>query len=171
YTPLQLATAIATLANDGVMFRPHIVDFVEDIRTRARTVVEPKPLRTLDVKPEHIRIVKDALVGVNKEGTGRRAFAGAEYVSAGKTGTAQVIGMKQGEKYVESRVAERFRDHSLFIAYAPAEKPRIALAVIVENAGFGARAAAPIARLVLDYYLLGKQPARAAKEDEDAARH
>ncbi|MBI2289068.1 MAG: penicillin-binding protein 2, partial [Betaproteobacteria bacterium] len=168
YTPLQLATAIATLANDGVMFRPHIVDFVEDIRTRARTVVEPKPLRTLDVKPEHIRIVKDALVGVNKEGTGRRAFAGAEYVSAGKTGTAQVIGIKQGEKYVESRVEERLRDHSLFIAYAPADKPRIALAVIVENAGFGARAAAPIARLVFDYYLLGKQPARPAKDDEDA---
>jgi penicillin-binding protein 2 len=171
YTPLQLATAIATLANDGIMFRPHIVDFVEDIRTRERTLIEPKPLRTLDVKPEHISFVKDALVGVNKEGTGRRAFAGAEYVSAGKTGTAQVIGMKQGEKYIESRVEERFRDHSLFIAYAPADKPRIALAVIVENGGFGARAAAPIARLVFDYYLLGKLPARPAKEDEEAARH
>ena len=137
-------------------------------RTRERTVIEPNPLRTLDVKPEHMRIVKDALVDVNKEGTGSRAFAGAEYVSAGKTGTAQVIGIKQGEKYVESRVDERFRDHSLFIAYAPADKPRIALAVIVENAGFGARAAAPIARLVFDYYLLGKQPARPAKDDEDA---
>mgnify|MGYP001571837766 CR=1 FL=1 len=170
YTPLQLATAIATLANDGVMFQPHIVDFVEDIRTRERTFIDPKPLRTLDVKPEHIRIVKDALVGVNKEGTGQRAFAGAEYVSAGKTGTAQVIGIKQGEKYVESHVEERLRDHSLFIAYAPADKPRIALAVIVENAGFGARAAAPIARLVFDYYLLGKQPARPAKDDKDAAR-
>ncbi|MBI3916050.1 MAG: penicillin-binding protein 2 [Betaproteobacteria bacterium] len=170
YTPLQLATAIATLANDGVMFRPHIVDFVEDIRTRERTLIEPKPLPTLDVKPEHIRFVKDALVGVNKEGTGRRAFAGAEYVSAGKTGTAQVIGLKQGEKYVESRVEERLRDHSLFIAYAPADKPRIALAVVVENAGFGARAAAPIARQVFDYYLLGKQPARPAKDDEDATR-
>ncbi|MBI1991281.1 MAG: penicillin-binding protein 2 [Betaproteobacteria bacterium] len=168
YTPLQLAAAIATLANDGVMFRPHIVDFVEDIRTRERPFIEPKPLRTLDVKPEHIRLIKDALVGVNQEGTGRRAFAGAEYVSAGKTGTAQVIGIKQGEKYVESRVEERLRDHSLFIAYAPADKPRIALAVIVENAGFGARAAAPIARLVFDYYLLGKRPARPAKDDEDA---
>ncbi len=171
YTPLQLATAIATIANDGVMFRPHIVDFVEDIRTRERTFIEPKPLRMLDVKPEHIKFVKDALVGVNKEGTGRRAFAGTQYVSAGKTGTAQVIALKQGEKYHESRVQERFRDHALFIAYAPAEDPKIALAVIVENSGFGARAAAPIARQVLDYYLLGREPARPAKDDEDAATH
>ena len=111
-------------------------------------------------------MVKQALVGVNKEGTGRRAFAGAEYVSAGKTGTAQVIALKQGEKYVESRVQERHRDHALFIAYAPADKPKIALAVIVENSGFGARAAAQIARQVLDYYLLGKVPASAVKDDD-----
>jgi penicillin-binding protein 2 len=167
YTPLQLATAIATLANDGVMFRPHIVDYMESITTQQRTLIEPKPLRTLDLKPEHVAMVKQALVGVNKEGTGARAFAGAGYVSAGKTGTAQVVGIKQGEKYVEGRVHERLRDHALFIAYAPADKPKIALAVIVENAGFGARAAAPIARQVFDYYLLGKEPARPAKEDED----
>jgi penicillin-binding protein 2 len=167
YTPLQLATATATVANDGVMFRPHIVNFVEDIRSRDRTFIEPKPLRTLDVRREHIAIIKDALVGVTKEGTAARAFAGAQYVSAGKTGTAQVIAIKQGEKYVESRVQERFRDHALFVAYAPADKPRIALAVIVENSGFGARAAAPIARQVFDAYLLG-QEARAVKDDDDA---
>ena len=80
-------------------------------------------------------------------------------MSAGKTGTAQVIAIKQGEKYVASRIQERHRDHALFIAYAPAEAPKIALAVIVENGGFGAVAAAPIARQALDYYLLGKQPA------------
>jgi penicillin-binding protein 2 len=158
YTPLQLAQAIATIANDGVMFRPHIVNYVEDIVTRSRAVVEPQPLRTIDLKPEHLKIVKDALTGVNVEGTGARAFAGAPYTSAGKTGTAQVIAIKQGEKYVASRVAERHRDHALFIAYAPADKPKLALAVLVENAGFGARAAAPIARQVFDYYLLGKQP-------------
>jgi len=158
YTPLQLAQAVATLANDGVAFRPHIANYVEDIRTGERTLIEPKPLHTLDIKPEHLAVIKQAMVGVNKEGTGARAFAGAEYTSGGKTGTAQVIAIKQGEKYVESRVAERFRDHALFIAYAPAENPRIALAVIVENAGFGARAAAPIARKVLDYHLLGKVP-------------
>jgi penicillin-binding protein 2 len=169
YTPLQLANATATVANNGVMFRPHLVNYVEEANTRQRTPVEPKPLRTLDVKPEHIAFVKRAMVGVNKEGTGARAFAGAPYTHAGKTGTAQVIGMRQGEKYVESRVAERFRDHALFIAYAPADKPTIALAVIVENGGFGARAAAPIARQVFDYYLLGKEPQQPAKEDDDAS--
>ncbi len=158
YTPLQLAQAIAAIANDGVMFRPHIVDYIEDLVTRNRTVVQPRPLRTLEIKPEHLQVVKQALVGVNKEGTGARAFAGAPYVSAGKTGTAQVIALKQGEKYVASRVQERHRDHALFVAYAPADDPKIAIAVLVENAGFGARAAAPIARQVFDYYLLGKQP-------------
>jgi len=169
YTPLQMASATATLANDGLMFRPHIVNYVENITTRERTFVAPEPVRNLDLKPEHIEVIKRALVAVNKEGTGARAFAGAEYESAGKTGTAQVVAIKQGEKYVESRVQERHRDHALFIAYAPADKPKIALAVVVENSGFGARAAAPIARQVFDYYLLGKEPARPAKEDDSAA--
>jgi penicillin-binding protein 2 len=158
YTPLQLASATATLANDGVMFRPHIVNYIEDIRTRDKTAIEPKPLRDLGLNPEHIKVIKDAMVGVNKEGTSARVFAGAPYTSAGKTGTSQVIAIKQGEKYVESRVAEQHRDHALFIAYAPADKPTIALAVIAENSGFGARAAAPVARQVLDYHLLGKLP-------------
>ncbi|MEO7726264.1 MAG: penicillin-binding transpeptidase domain-containing protein, partial [Burkholderiales bacterium] len=82
---------------------------------------------------------------------------------------AQVIAIKQGEKYVASRVAERHRDHALFIAYAPADKPTIAVAVLVENAGFGARAAAPIARAVFDYYLLGKQPTPVKADDGAAA--
>jgi penicillin-binding protein 2 len=168
YTPLQLAQAIATLANDGVMYRPHIVNYIEDIVTRNRTMVEPQPLRTINLKPEHIKVVKDALVGVNTEGTGARAFAGAGYVSAGKTGTAQVIAIKQGEKYVASRVAERHRDHALFVAYAPADAPKIAVAVLVENAGFGAAAAAPIARKVFDYYLLGKKATPVKAEDLDA---
>ncbi len=169
YTPLQMASAMATLANDGVMFRPHIVDFIEDVRTKGRTPVEPQPLRTLEWNPEHIAVIKKALIGVNKEGTGAGVFAGAEYSSGGKTGTAQVIGIKQGDKYIESRVQERYRDHALFIAYAPADNPRIALALIVENAGFGARAAAPIARQVLDYFLLGKAaPATAGTAPAEA---
>jgi penicillin-binding protein 2 len=158
YTPLQLASATATLANDGVMFRPHVVDYIEDTRTKAQTPVEPKPLRNLEWTPEHIAIIKRAMVGVNVQGTGAAAFAGAGYTSGGKTGTAQVVAIKQGEKYIESRVQERHRDHALFIAYAPADKPKIALALIVENSGFGAKAAAPIARQVIDYYLLGKEP-------------
>ena len=168
YTPLQMAHAITTLANDGVMYRPHIVNYIEDIVTRNRAMVEAPPQARLEVKPEHLKFIKDALVGVNKEGTGARAFAATEYVSAGKTGTAQVIAIKQGEKYVASKIAEQHRDHALFIAYAPADAPIIALAVVVENAGFGARSAAPIARQVLDYYLLGKEPA--APKTERAAR-
>jgi len=173
YTPLQLAVAIATIANDGVVPRPHVVDYVEDSRTRERMPVATGPARTLDLKPEHLAVVKKALVGVTQEGTSRGAFAGAEYVSAGKTGTAQVIGIKQGEKYVESKVEERFRDHSLYVAYAPADHPTIALAVVVENAGFGSRAAAPLARAVLDYYLLGKRPApdKPGKVAGDASGH
>jgi penicillin-binding protein 2 len=170
YTPLQLATATATVANNGVMFRPHIVNYVEEVHTKRRALIEPKPLRDLQLKPEHVAVIKNAMVGVNREGTSARAFAGAPYTNAGKTGTAQVIGLK-GEKYVESRVAERFRDHALFIAYAPAEKPTIAVAVIVENSGFGARAAAPIARQVFDYWLTGKEPAKPASDDDDAPRH
>jgi penicillin-binding protein 2 len=109
--------------------------------------------------------------GVNKEGTGARAFAGAPYTSGGKTGTAQVVAIKQNEKYDESKVTERLRDHSWFIAFAPMENPKIALAVIVENGGFGARAAAPIARAVLDYFLLGKRPqGMQAPVDDDAER-
>src|SRR4029434_9579255 len=92
---------------------------------------------------------------------------GAPYKVGGKTGTAQVVGIKQGEKYNESKVDERHRDHSLFIAFAPAEDPKIAIAVLVENGGFGARAAAPIARAAIDYYLLGKKPAGPAPSDDD----
>ena len=112
-------------------------------------------------------------MGVNKEGTGAAAFAGAKYVSGGKTGTAQVYSLK-GEKYSASKVDERLRDHAWFVAYAPAEQPRIALAVLVENGGFGAQAAAPIARKVFDYFLLGEtesgpapSPLPGAKEAED----
>jgi penicillin-binding protein 2 len=169
YTPLQLASAVATLANDGVMFKPHVVDFIENIATKVRTPVEPQPLRKLDWNPEHIAVIKRAMVGVNKEGTSSAVFVGAPYTSGGKTGTAQVVAIKQGEKYIESRVQERFRDHALFIAYAPAENPKIAVALIVENAGFGATAAAPIARQVMDYYLLGKEtPAGEAPKAEAA---
>ncbi|MDP1718519.1 MAG: penicillin-binding transpeptidase domain-containing protein, partial [Burkholderiales bacterium] len=171
YTPLQIASAIATLANDGVMYRPHIVNYVENITTGESKFIEPQPLRNLDLNPEHLAIVKRAMIGVTKEGTGARVFAGTEYESAGKTGTAQVVAIKQGEKYVESRVQERHRDHSLYVAFAPTDKPRIALAVIVENAGFGARAAAPIARQVFDYYLLGKESNKPAKEDDRASAY
>jgi penicillin-binding protein 2 len=91
-------------------------------------------------------------------GTAAQAFSGAQYLVAGKTGTAQVVGMKQGEKYDESKLDERYRDHALYIAYAPADAPKIALAILVENGGHGGSAAAPIARAVFDWYLLGVEP-------------
>ena len=169
YTPAQLAVAMATLANDGVMMRPRLVESIDNVRAGTRRALEPKLVRKIALKPENVEFVKRAMGGVIKEGTGRRAFQGAPYTSGGKTGTAQVIAMKQNEKYVESKVAERFRDHSLFIVFAPLESPRIALAALVENGGFGARAAAPLARAVLDYYLLGKLPPglqEATPEDE-----
>ena len=158
YTPIQLAQAMATLAANGEMYRPRAVGHIENPRTRERRSFEPELTSQLPLKREWVDFVKRAMGGVNKEGTGARAFAKAEYTSGGKTGTAQVIGMKQNEKYDEAKVAERHRDHSLFIAFAPLEKPIIALAVIVENGGFGARAAAPVSRTVLDYYLVGKLP-------------
>jgi penicillin-binding protein 2 len=163
YTPAQLAQAMATLANNGAMFRPHVVAHVDSARTGERRQVEPQLVRQVPLKPEHVEFVKRAMAGVTKEGTGARAFAGAQYASGGKTGTAQVVAMKQNEKYDETKVTERLRDHSLYIAFAPVESPKIALAVVVENGGFGARAAAPIARTVLDYFLLGKLPAAARK--------
>jgi penicillin-binding protein 2 len=160
YTPMQLAQAVATLANGGTIFRPRLVAYVDNPRSGERRYVQPQVVRRLPLHEDNVEFVKQAMAGVNKEGTAARAFAGAQYTSGGKTGTAQVVGMKQNEKYDEKKVAERLRDHSLFIVFAPVEEPRIALAVLVENGGFGARTAAPIARTVLDYFLLGKQPAQ-----------
>jgi len=166
FTLLQLAHATASLANDGVVMKPHLVKEVEDLRTGEKRLTVPKESYRIPVKQEHMKFVRDAMVDVNISGTGRVAFQGAPYKVGGKTGTAQVVSIKQGEKYNEARVAERHRDHSLFIAFAPAEDPKIAIAVLVENGGFGARAAAPIARAAIDYYLLGKKPAGPTPMDD-----
>jgi len=184
FTPMQLAHAIATIANDGVAVRPHLVKRVRNVRTgevrepaqepAAMVPIRPDqlaPVGPIPVKPESLAFIRNALVGVTKEGTSAAAFAKAAYTSAGKTGTAQVFSLK-GEKYNAARIDERLRDHAWYIAYAPAVKPRIALAVIVENGGFGAQAAAPIARKVFDYYLTGKReggeaaPAPAVEGDD-----
>ena len=167
YTPIQLAQATATLANNGVMFRPHLVRHIADTKSGEKRLVEPQPIRDLRLKPGNVDVIRRAMVGVNKEGTGARAFAGAPYEAAGKTGTAQVFSLK-GAQYKEGAIKKELRDHALFIAYAPADNPKIALAVLVENGGFGAQSAAPIARMVIDYYLLGKLPAGAAPEDSAA---
>jgi penicillin-binding protein 2 len=157
-TPLQLASATATLANDGIAFKPHFVKQVQSPNNKTPEA-EPKPILDMHFNPENIDLVKRAMEAVTRPGgTAAGASAGAPYRMAGKTGTAQVIGMKQGEKYIENNVSEYNRDHAWFISFAPVEKPRIALAVLVENGGHGGTTAAPIARKVLDYYLLGKVP-------------
>ncbi|MBC7502937.1 MAG: penicillin-binding protein 2 [Herminiimonas sp.] len=160
FTPLQMAHAVANLANNGVVMKPHLVKIIENGTTRERTQTVPKESYRINLKPENIEVIKQAMVGVTREpgGTGVRPFANAGYLSAGKTGTAQVVALRKNEKYDAGRMQERHRDHSLYIAFAPADKPRIALAIIVENGGFGSEAAAPIVRKALDYYLLGKRP-------------
>ena len=174
YTPLQIAHAVANLANDGVVMKPHLVKIVEDGATRARTLTVSKESYRIPLKQENIDFIKNAMVGVTTEvgGTGVRAFTGAQYRVGGKTGTAQVITIKKGDKYNAAKLAERLRDNALFTAFAPAEKPRIAIALVVENAGKGGLEAAPIARKALDYYLLGKRPAgkdttKVEKEDAE----
>jgi penicillin-binding protein 2 len=158
FTMLQLAQATATLANQGVKHRPRLITGTRDAIRHARTVLPVALGQDLNLKPENIAVIVQAMVGVTQEGTSARVFAGAPYLSGGKTGTAQAVSLGKNEKYNASRMEERQRDHSLYIAFAPAQDPQVALAVIVENAGFGAASAAPIARRVFDYWLLQQYP-------------
>ncbi|KAB7619462.1 penicillin-binding protein 2 [Verminephrobacter eiseniae] len=158
FTMLQLAVAQATLANGGTRYRPHLAKAVKNALTGAVTEVAQPPGANLGYLPRNVDIVRNALVAVNKDGTSARVFAGAAYTSAGKTGTAQAVSLGPNVKYNAKALAEHLRDHALFTAFAPAEAPSIALALIVENAGFGAAHAAPIARRVFDYWLMGEYP-------------
>ena len=158
FTMLQLASATATLANNGIKMKPHLVKEVMDIMSHTPTTTTRESIGEVIARPDHIAVIRNALVGVNIEGTSASSFRGAAYTSAGKTGTAQVVQIKQNEKYVASKVDERLRDHALFTAFAPAEDPKIALAMIVENAGFGSQNAAPIARRIFDFWLLRQYP-------------
>jgi penicillin-binding protein 2 len=154
-TPLQAAHAEATLAMRGVGHPPRLLIGVEDAVTRQVTYSEPATLPPVEgPAPEHWDFVRDAMVGVTADthGTAWTAMKGVTYKVAGKTGTAQVFTVGQDEKYKEADVDERLRDHGWFVAYAPAEAPRIAIAAIVENAGGGGRSAAPVVRKVLDAY-------------------
>jgi penicillin-binding protein 2 len=158
FTMLQLAQATATLANAGVKHKPQLVIATQDATTRLRTPIAPEPPVDLGFKPANVDIVRRAMVGVTQEGTSSRVFVGAGYLSGGKTGTAQAVSMSNREKYNAAKMEEHQRDHALYVAFAPADDPKIALAVIVENAGFGSASAAPIARRAFDYWLLGQYP-------------
>ena len=158
FTMLQMATATSTLVSGGLRFKPRLVREIEDVITRERRRVASDALDPLPLKPEHTEVIARALYGVTQEGTSVRSFLGAPYKSGGKTGTAQAVTIKQNEKYNASKMEEHLRDHALYIAAAPIDAPTVALAVVVENAGFGSDSAAPIARRVFDYLLLGQYP-------------
>ena len=158
FTMLQLALAQATMVNGGIRHRPHLAKAVKNAVTGAITEIEQPPGENLGYTPRNVQIVRDAMVAVNKGGTGTRVFAGAPYTAGGKTGTAQAVSLGRNVKYNAKAMEEHQRDHSLYAAFAPAEAPTIALALIVENAGFGSAHAAPIARRVFDYWLTGVYP-------------
>lgn len=158
-TPLQLTFAMMLLANDGQAFKPHFVKHQTNHQTNLAQNDFVEEMYRLNLKQEHLDYVKQALVDVTRPGgTASRVGADATYTFAGKTGTSQVINIKQGERYIASKIDERHRDHALFTAYAPAENPRIVLTVLVENGGSGGSTAAPIARKVMDYFFLGIMP-------------
>ncbi len=161
FTMLQMAQAMATVASGGRRFKPHLVKVVENFETREQRRTVGEELTPMAWKPEHVEFIRRAMAGVIQEGTGRPAFLNAPYQAGGKTGTAQVIGIKAGEKYNAKNLDERHRDNALFTAFGPVDEPRIALALIVENGGWGGGAAAPIARRVLDYVLAGQYPSEA----------
>jgi len=161
FTMLQLAQATATVAAAGKRFPPHLAHAVENYDSRESRLLPFPALPSLEWKQEHIAFIHNAYYGVTQEGTSARSFVNAPYKSGGKTGTAQVIEIKANEKYNASKLDERHRDHALYTAFAPLEEPRVAVALVVENAGFGAGAAAPIARRVFDYLLAGKYPSEA----------
>ena len=165
-TPMQLAQATATLANNGISMKPHLVAQIQKAITGEVQNIPAVIQDKLTLNPSNLDIVRRGMVDVTLPGgTAASVGANAGYSIAAKTGTAQVIGIKQNAKYNADNIDERHRDHALFIAYAPAEDPKIALAVIVENGGHGGSAAGPIARKVMDYYLLGKLPVIDAAEN------
>ena len=154
-TPMQLAQATATLANGGRVIQPKLIQSIKNNQTGQLEVFQNKTIQGLRFKPENLALVKEGMINVTQPGGTAAAFgAGAPYKIAAKTGTAQVIGLKANQKYNPSLINEKYRDHALFIAYAPAEDPTIAIALIVENGGHGGSTAGPIARKLLDYYLL-----------------
>lgn len=154
YTPLQMAHATAILANNGIVYRPHLVKELLDHENQQITIIDPQPERQLPFAQHYFRYLKHAMQKVLQPGgTAWRIGEGLKYPMAGKTGTAQVVQIAQGKTYNAAALREQHRDHAWFISFAPVDKPQIAIAVILENAGWGANAA-PIARQLTDFYLL-----------------
>ena len=158
FTMLQLSSATATLVSGGQRYKPRLVREIEDVSTGERRPMAHVTLPPLPLKPEHVELITRALYGVTQEGTSVRSYLGAPYKTGGKTGTAQAVSIRANEKYNAAKLEEHKRDHSLYMAFAPLEAPTIALAIVVENAGFGSEAAAPISRRVFDYVIAGLWP-------------
>ena len=165
YTPLQLAHALSVMLTGGEVRPPHLLRTIVDGRSGEVVDAAPAAREPVRLRQEHVDAVRKAMVDVTKVGTARTVFAGAPYDAGGKTGTAQVFSLR-GQKYVADEVAERLRDHAWFIGFAPAENPTIAIAVLVENGGFGSQSAAPVARQVFDAHLLGREVEEEAAEAE-----
>ncbi len=158
FTMLQLASAMATITSGGTRHTPHLGLSTHSVQDRQGEPIYRSAGTSIGYQPAHVKAILEAMEGVTTEGTAVRVFAGAPYRSGGKTGTAQAVSIGQREKYNAAKLEEHLRDHSLYVAFAPVEAPQVALAVIVENAGFGSTSAAPIARRVFDYLLLGLYP-------------
>ena len=160
-TPLQLASATATLGARGLRLQPRIVERVEDQISGDISLIPSKPLEAVRLRNKNnweqvVAAMEDVVHG--GRGTARHVSRGIEYRMAGKTGTAQVIGMAEDEEYEEEKITKKFRDHALFVAFAPVAGPRIAVAIVVENGGSGSKTAAPIARKVIDQFLVRQRP-------------
>jgi len=161
FTMLQLAQATAIVADGGMKHKPHLVLATRNTVSGQVAPVPQPPAENLGYTAANVAVVREGLTSVVTSGTARGVFAGASYQAAGKTGTAQAVTQAQNTKYNARALEEHQRDHALFMAFAPVNDPKIALAVIVENAGWGAGAAAPIARRVFDYWLLDQYPSEA----------
>ena len=166
FTPIQIAHAVGILSSGGINAKPRLVRAYQDPVTGE---VADKPLEDfglLSLPRQHVATVKNAMQGVTLEGTAKLPFKDVTYPVGGKTGTAQVFSLKQGETYKGKDLAERLKDHSWFVAFSPVDKPRIAIAVIVENGGFGSQAAAPVVRKVLDTFWTMDLPKETPPADE-----
>jgi len=155
-TPLQLASAVATLAMRGDRYRPYLVAAVEDPLSGQRELVEPEWLGNVAIGNEFywdnvLEAMHDVMQG--PRGTARAVGTGAPYEMAGKSGTAQIVSIAQDAEYDEEELDERLRDHALFVSFAPFDDPSIVVAVVVENGSSGSSVAAPIAKAVMDEYL------------------
>jgi penicillin-binding protein 2 len=167
-TPVQLAVATAAVASQGKIVSPHLAYEARDpITNQVQTLEHAHSHQVAFQDPGIWKFIIEAMTDVvhGAYGTARRSGMDAKYKIAGKTGTAQVIGIDQNEAYKKEDIAEEFQDHALFIAFAPVDSPKIAVAIIVENGGSGSGAAAPIARILFDHYLLGLQPVAEVKEN------